>query len=49
MTHWQEVCKRLCPGGHTIACDNDVLSGAGRAGTREIAVIGCANQFYIGV
>jgi malonate decarboxylase gamma subunit len=49
MTHWQEVCKRLFPEGHAVVCDNDVLSGSARAGAREIAVIGCANQAYIGV
>ena len=49
MTHWQEVCKRLFPEGHTIVCDHDMLSGNGHAGTTEIAIIGCAHQVYIGV
>lgn len=49
MTHWQEVCKRLFPEGHTIACEDDVLLGTGRTGDSEIAVIGCAHQTCIGV
>ena len=49
MNHWQEVCKRLFPDGHDIVCEDDVLLGTGRSGEREIAVLGCANQTYIGV
>ena len=46
---WKTVAVRLFPQGHTINQDGDFLSGGGRCGEQDFAVIGTTNHAEVGV
>ena len=46
---WKTVAVRLFPQGHTINQDGDFLSGSGRCGEQDFAVIGTTNHAEVGV
>ena len=46
---WKTVAERLFPQGHTIIQEGDFLSGGGRSGAQDFAVIGTTHHAEVGV
>jgi malonate decarboxylase gamma subunit len=48
MLEWNELCDQLFPDGHTVALNDEVLSGEGKVNDRVVAVIGTTDHAAIG-
>ena len=48
MLEWKDLCAQLFPAGHSVAQAGEVLSGNGRLGEQEVAVIGTVGHAAIG-